>query len=231
MIRRPPRSTLFPYTTLFRSLWWIDVHLLRVGGSDARLLPYNHAPVDAHRTVTSGHSVLGCLGIDRHALSDDPYAVRLPGVWRIDFHLLRVGGSNARFRLHNRVHSCYLCWRRNISVGCRRAPSSPRAQWRSRDATRCSPNAGCPGWPTTTRHAHDSRLPVSITRCMTYCCQHADGHLTSASNSTSTQTTATTQRKGRLSRLFGRIRTRCRSLLCCCSGQWAPSPSTPYSLG
>src|SRR2546427_7246134 len=22
MIRRPPRSTLFPYTTLFRSLWW-----------------------------------------------------------------------------------------------------------------------------------------------------------------------------------------------------------------
>src|SRR2546430_9230351 len=27
MIRRPPRSTLFPYTTLFRSLWllaWVD---------------------------------------------------------------------------------------------------------------------------------------------------------------------------------------------------------------
>src|SRR2546430_9227745 len=24
MIRRPPRSTLFPYTTLFRSLRWID---------------------------------------------------------------------------------------------------------------------------------------------------------------------------------------------------------------
>src|SRR2546425_3961642 len=22
MIRRPPRSTLFPYTTLFRSIWW-----------------------------------------------------------------------------------------------------------------------------------------------------------------------------------------------------------------
>src|SRR3712207_8782985 len=25
MIRRPPRSTLFPYTTLFRSLHWITV--------------------------------------------------------------------------------------------------------------------------------------------------------------------------------------------------------------
>src|SRR5256885_11455778 len=25
MIRRPPRSTLFPYTTLFRSRWWMPV--------------------------------------------------------------------------------------------------------------------------------------------------------------------------------------------------------------
>src|SRR3712207_7774221 len=24
MIRRPPRSTLFPYTTLFRSLFWVE---------------------------------------------------------------------------------------------------------------------------------------------------------------------------------------------------------------
>src|SRR3712207_7860001 len=27
MIRRPPRSTLFPYTTLFRSLLHVDAHL------------------------------------------------------------------------------------------------------------------------------------------------------------------------------------------------------------
>src|SRR5258707_8513304 len=27
MIRRPPRSTLFPYTTLFRSIWASDLHL------------------------------------------------------------------------------------------------------------------------------------------------------------------------------------------------------------
>src|SRR5438093_8742160 len=27
MIRRPPRSTLFPYTTLFRSLVWTDAHM------------------------------------------------------------------------------------------------------------------------------------------------------------------------------------------------------------
>src|SRR2546430_9878313 len=28
MIRRPPRSTLFPYTTLFRSVWPTLLHLL-----------------------------------------------------------------------------------------------------------------------------------------------------------------------------------------------------------
>src|SRR3712207_6939877 len=27
MIRRPPRSTLFPYTTLFRSYYYLGVHL------------------------------------------------------------------------------------------------------------------------------------------------------------------------------------------------------------
>src|SRR2546430_7135202 len=37
MIRRPPRSTLFPYTTLFRSVWegWERVYFLPV----ARLAP------------------------------------------------------------------------------------------------------------------------------------------------------------------------------------------------
>src|SRR3712207_9429229 len=30
MIRRPPRSTLFPYTTLFRSPWWVALEVQRV---------------------------------------------------------------------------------------------------------------------------------------------------------------------------------------------------------
>src|SRR2546427_5040298 len=42
MIRRPPRSTLFPYTTLFRS-WIMSVdgshHRFLVKGSDARWSP------------------------------------------------------------------------------------------------------------------------------------------------------------------------------------------------
>src|SRR5256885_14269117 len=35
MIRRPPRSTLFPYTTLFRSLLDLFDHLFDAGGMDA----------------------------------------------------------------------------------------------------------------------------------------------------------------------------------------------------
>src|SRR3989442_7724238 len=38
MIRRPPRSTLFPYTTLFRSLYQIRQHGPRAGRSVEPLL-------------------------------------------------------------------------------------------------------------------------------------------------------------------------------------------------
>src|SRR5438477_8034205 len=34
MIRRPPRSTLFPYTTLFRSLWILAITALYAGKGD-----------------------------------------------------------------------------------------------------------------------------------------------------------------------------------------------------
>src|SRR2546430_10436629 len=38
MIRRPPRSTLFPYTTLFRSIWRIPEPLLQQAQDDATVL-------------------------------------------------------------------------------------------------------------------------------------------------------------------------------------------------
>src|SRR3712207_7501058 len=45
MIRRPPRSTLFPYTTLFRSrnrtMWWLDVWRARL-----RMVEGNMRPVE-----------------------------------------------------------------------------------------------------------------------------------------------------------------------------------------
>src|SRR3712207_8579824 len=50
MIRRPPRSTLFPYTTLFRSLRGDgEEHLLQlVRGKEPVLREVLHAAVDAH---------------------------------------------------------------------------------------------------------------------------------------------------------------------------------------
>src|SRR5258708_38622368 len=41
MIRRPPRSTLFPYTTLFRSLF--PIRLFEIGNPDWRPLSWLHA--------------------------------------------------------------------------------------------------------------------------------------------------------------------------------------------
>src|SRR2546427_6473004 len=37
MIRRPPRSTLFPYTTLFRSVHYADVHQAQVEPVEHRI--------------------------------------------------------------------------------------------------------------------------------------------------------------------------------------------------
>src|SRR3712207_7062003 len=45
MIRRPPRSTLFPYTTLFRS------HHLRLGPAPARSAAAGLAPRHPHRVA------------------------------------------------------------------------------------------------------------------------------------------------------------------------------------
>src|SRR5262245_65563378 len=53
MIRRPPRSTLFPYTTLFRSLSYVPFEALALGGkrlgdlAEITLLPSFalHAPL------------------------------------------------------------------------------------------------------------------------------------------------------------------------------------------
>src|SRR2546422_7637184 len=66
MIRRPPRSTLFPYTTLFRSLFLTD--LLRQGGDTVeyfRLWPmsgtlsYDSARADRKSTrLNSSHGYI-----------------------------------------------------------------------------------------------------------------------------------------------------------------------------
>src|SRR5258707_14290359 len=94
MIRRPPRSTLFPYTTLFRSG---DARLdIRISGladrGDAALL---QADVGLHNPPVVEDQRVGDNGIDRalligdlalsHAIADHLAAA--------EFYLLAIGGE------------------------------------------------------------------------------------------------------------------------------------------
>src|SRR5256886_9961244 len=58
MIRRPPRSTLFPYTTLFRSTKWSDGHPLFVEELKRR-------SADRVQHDTEFHYVMEDMGRDR----------------------------------------------------------------------------------------------------------------------------------------------------------------------
>src|SRR2546430_11969939 len=63
MIRRPPRSTLFPYTTLFRSaLWGNDVHGVRTPAALAWTMPLGETQTwPAWRALTALACV--CIGV------------------------------------------------------------------------------------------------------------------------------------------------------------------------
>src|SRR3989449_5605533 len=62
MIRRPPRSTLFPYTTLFRSL----DHLLHRDGGDHLAIPGGDAAVEEELELEQPLGGLDIL-VGRHA--------------------------------------------------------------------------------------------------------------------------------------------------------------------
>src|SRR2546426_3965686 len=88
MIRRPPRSTLFPYTTLFRSLW-LDQRTLAVG----RGYRTNDAGIGQLRALLAGSI-------------DELIVVPLPH-WRGPadvFHLMSI----ARDRKSTRLNSSHL---------------------------------------------------------------------------------------------------------------------------
>src|SRR6266851_3305582 len=55
MIRRPPRSTLFPYTTLFRS-----PALMAFSGSPSRCFPTRWARSEEHTSELQSHHDLVC---------------------------------------------------------------------------------------------------------------------------------------------------------------------------
>src|SRR5258708_34470030 len=69
MIRRPPRSTLFPYTTLFRSLFHGAWAVALLGGGpegdrDRRRGRLVHQAGDAHRQRTFSHDRAGARTVD-----------------------------------------------------------------------------------------------------------------------------------------------------------------------
>src|SRR2546422_8406476 len=70
MIRRPPRSTLFPYTTLFRSLsgWRILFRVEYLGDVVVNIRANRHRPTD-----TRGHEP----GLLRHPPERDRKSTRL----------------------------------------------------------------------------------------------------------------------------------------------------------
>src|SRR5260221_10613047 len=63
MIRRPPRSTLFPYTTLFRSLELVEAAAVHHAGDDlAHIegLARVHGRSEEHTSELQSHSDLVC---------------------------------------------------------------------------------------------------------------------------------------------------------------------------
>src|SRR2546430_10647832 len=55
MIRRPPRSTLFPYTTLFRSAAWWSCLAAKWGVKQATVVPPSQNTSGLSQTGADGH--------------------------------------------------------------------------------------------------------------------------------------------------------------------------------
>src|SRR5438034_9888529 len=67
MIRPPPRSTLFPYTTLFRSRYW---HLI-LGGATAYIASRPEVFYPCIRECILSICILHCLAIVRSTRSEE----------------------------------------------------------------------------------------------------------------------------------------------------------------
>src|SRR5688572_31552402 len=77
MIRRPPRSTLFPYTTLFRSILGID--RIVIGIAVVRLLAVSPpvTEVFAGRRIEDGHAPVDVSVGDEELVRPDRKSTRL----------------------------------------------------------------------------------------------------------------------------------------------------------
>src|SRR5258708_28785442 len=60
MIRRPPRSTLFPYTTLFRSLAWVLLSTLLIWAAPAQVILLGRGRSEEHTSELQSPDHLVC---------------------------------------------------------------------------------------------------------------------------------------------------------------------------
>src|SRR3989441_9506573 len=92
MIRRPPRSTLFPYTTLFRSHNAVSLNVLDQFTRENRFGVYLQDEWRATKTLTA---VAG-LRWDLHSEINPTYSPRLSLLYKpFDNHTFRLAGSIA----------------------------------------------------------------------------------------------------------------------------------------
>src|SRR3712207_6857693 len=102
MIRRPPRSTLFPYTTLFRS----DVEL------DLRVLSEVEAERLQRLETDLGCALLRVRVLERRQTSQEAHVIR-------DRKSTRLNSSHAN------ISYAVFCLKKKRHRGRRRASSSP----------------------------------------------------------------------------------------------------------
>src|SRR5690349_22105451 len=102
MIRRPPRSTLFPYTTLFRSGERAVVDDVRTDGIDVagafkRLAADEHARSEEHTSELQSRRDLVCrLLLEKKKKK------------QIKNHLRRIQNLSNTFRIHRHITSTHL---------------------------------------------------------------------------------------------------------------------------
>src|SRR2546430_9393752 len=95
MIRRPPRSTLFPYTTLFRSMRYSDGIFLETARTDARDYP-DVAWEDVHIDTLSARLVRSPQDFDVLLLRSEEHTSELQSQSNLVCRLLLEKKKNIR---------------------------------------------------------------------------------------------------------------------------------------
>src|SRR2546422_9382051 len=90
MIRRPPRSTLFPYTTLFRSIAAGELSQLLTGSTD-------RLRIDVRGDQAAFARLLKEAGFEADAGATGLHVARKPGLESAVFETAKVLGAEVRY--------------------------------------------------------------------------------------------------------------------------------------